>query len=255
MRLLGMDLGSRAVKIVTMEDDEITDMRLYETAGFYRKYCIIRDGSVKIDFNGLGLGAIDRIGATGYGRNNVKLQGAEIINELKAHAAGAVWQTGLETFVLLDIGGQDSKVMHVKDSMIDDMVLNDRCAASCGRFLENMAVVLGLSIDELQKYHTNPVELNSTCAVFSESELIGRISEGHPVEALAAGVNYSLFKRVKPMLERFYDSTLVVTGGVAGNSALIHMLKEMDYKKVVVPPQPQYNGAIGCCILRKGFDL
>jgi len=249
MKIVGIDLGSRSVKIVLFEDNKITFNKVLDTALFYREYCKSIDGRINIDFDKLELGGIERIVGTGYGRNNVNIINAKIIVELKAHTLGAMWQTGLKDFILLDIGGQDSKVISVKNCKMIDMILNDKCAASCGRYLENMSTVLGISIDTLEKYYEAPVELSSTCAVFGESELIGRISEGYPLEQLAAGVNYSLFLRIKPMLERFKSETLVMAGGVAGNEALMYFIKnETCFKEVIVVEKSQLNGAIGCCV-------
>ena len=127
--------------------------------------------------------------------------------------------------------------------------MNDKCAASCGRYLENMAVVLGMKLCEMVKFSENPIELNSTCAVFSESELIGKISEGVDLERLAAGVNYSLYKRIKPKLLSFKEDTVIVTGGVANNDAFIKFIQNDNlYKEVIVPKHTQLNGAIGCAL-------
>jgi len=248
MRIIGIDLGSRSVKIVVFEKDNLIEKRVFNTSFFYRNYCSIIEGKISIDFNKLKLGEFEKIISTVYGRNNVNVENAEIILELKAHAYGAMWQTKLENFTLLDIGGQDSKVISVKGGRMVDMMLNDKCAASCGRYLENMAAVMEISIEELVKHYKNPVQLNSTCAVFGESELIGKISEGCSIEELAAGVNYSLFKRISPLIERFPEDCLVLTGGVAKNQAFVEYIKlELDFKKVIVPLHPQLNGAIGCC--------
>lgn len=248
MRILGIDLGSRAVKIAVFENEELSSDRVIDTAGFYRDYCRNAGGRIDIDFERLGLGCFDKIISTGYGRNNVNIAGAEVIVELKAHTWGAVYQTGRDRFTLLDIGGQDSKVISVRGGRMADMVLNDKCAASCGRYLENMAAVLGIDLSEMEKYSGEPVELSSTCAVFGESELIGRISEGYSMERLAAGVNYSLFKRIKPLIERFPGEVLVVTGGVAKNQALLEFIRqELAFREVIVPGRPQLNGAMGCC--------
>ena len=92
-----------------------------------------------------------------------------------------------------------------------NLELNEKCAASCGRYLENMANVLEISLDELSEHFENPVKLNSTCAIFSETELIGEISRGRTLEELCSGINYSLFLRLKPMLNKFKDKTLLVT--------------------------------------------
>jgi len=248
MKIVGIDLGSRSVKIAVFEDDNFILGKVYDTAAFYRDYCSNENNIIKVDFSKLDIDNIEKIISTGYGRNNVNVNNAEVITELKAHTFGALWQTGLKDFTLLDIGGQDSKVISVKNGRMIDMVLNDKCAASCGRYLENMANVIGISIDEMKKYYNDPVELSSTCAVFGESELIGRISEGYAVPQLAAGVNYSLYKRIKPILARFPADNLVLTGGVANNEALIHFIKwDLGWGEIVVPKEPQLNGAIGCC--------
>lgn len=253
MSVLGIDLGSRAVKVVVFDNNKLKYSKVFGTSEFYREYCRNTGNKLNVDFERIASGTFEKIISTGYGRNNVNIEGAEVILELKAHTFGAVWQTGLDEFTLLDVGGQDSKVISVKQGKVSDLILNDKCAASCGRYLENMANVIGLQLSEMEKYYDNPVELSSTCAVFAESELIGRISEGYSHEELAAGVNYSLFKRIKPLIERFPAHTLVITGGVAKNKGLIHFIEEqMSFKSVIVPEEPQLNGAIGCCLRALG---
>ncbi|NLD46593.1 MAG: 2-hydroxyglutaryl-CoA dehydratase [Clostridiaceae bacterium] len=248
MKILGIDLGSRSVKLAVFDDNKMIYNKVIDTAVFYRDYCSNTNRKISIHFERLGITFFDKIVSTGYGRNNVNVEGAEVITELKAHVFGAMWQTGIKSFTLLDIGGQDSKVISVSEGKMVDMILNDKCAASCGRYLENMASILGIGIDELTRYSDNYVELNSTCAVFGESELIGRISEGYAIETLAAGVNYSLYKRIKPLIERFPQNCLVATGGVAKNGAIFKYIKaEMNYEDVIIPENPQLNGAIGCC--------
>ncbi|WP_010247169.1 acyl-CoA dehydratase activase [Acetivibrio cellulolyticus] len=248
MRILGIDLGSRAVKLAVFDGNEFVIGKVFDTASFYRDYCENRNQKIGINLEKLDIGEIHKIISTGYGRNNVNVSDAEVITELKAHTYGAVWQTGLKNFTLLDIGGQDSKVISVRNGRMADMVLNDKCAASCGRYLENMATIIGISIDEMKKYYNEPVELSSTCAVFGESELIGRISEGYTADKLASGVNYSLYKRIKPMIARFPADYLVLSGGVANNEALIHFIKQdLGWGEIVVPGKPQLNGSIGCC--------
>lgn len=244
----GLDLGSRSVKLVLMRDDAIIDTKLYETVPFYRTYGRQVDGQLLVDFAALGLPQPDALVATGYGRNTVHVAGAAVIAELKAHTQGAVWQTGLQDFTLLDLGGQDSKVIKVRRGRMVDFLTNDKCAASTGRYLENMAAVLGLTVAQLSQYSEHPVELSSTCAIFGESELISRMLEGYPVSELAAGVNYSIFRRIRPMLGALAEEVLVFTGGVAQSPAMVRILRRETGCQVVVPPQPQFNGAIGCCV-------
>jgi len=178
MNIVGIDLGSRSVKIVKFEDGSMKTSNVVDTARFYREYCTNSSGVIEVDFSKLGVGYFEKIVSTGYGRNNVNVANSKKIVELKAHLYGALYNTGLKDFILLDVGGQDSKIILVEDGRAKDIILNDKCAASCGRYLENMANVLGMTLDELTQYSDDPVELSSTCAIFSESELIGKISEG-----------------------------------------------------------------------------
>ena len=245
MRILGIDLGSREVKIVLMEDHKIVKKTKISTMSFYRDYCSF-DKKIIVDLDKLNIDRVDKAISTGYGRNNTDLNKFKPINELKAHVYGAFYQTGLKDFILLDVGGQDVKVVKVEKGIITDLELNEKCAASCGRYLENMANVLEISIDEMSKHYEEPVSLNSTCAVFSESELIGKIAEGIDLRRLCAGVNYSLYKRLHPLLNKFKGRKLVLTGGVANNIALNEYLKK-DYDEIIPINEPQLNGAIGCC--------
>lgn len=245
MRVLGIDLGSREVKIAVMEDNKIIKKQKVSTMSFYRDYCSY-DGKVTVDLKKLNISNIDRFVSTGYGRNNTDLNKFKAINEIKAHVYGGFYQTGLKNFILLDVGGQDVKVVKIEKGLTTDLELNEKCAASCGRYLENMASVLEIPLDEMSKHYENPVELNSTCAVFSESELIGKIAEGVTIERLCAGVNYSLYKRLSPLLTKFRGRKLVLTGGVANNAAIKEYLKK-DYDEIVSIEDPQFNGAIGCC--------
>jgi CoA-substrate-specific enzyme activase, putative len=246
----GIDLGSRSVKIVLMADGQIAAEKVLETVAFYRDYGRRMSGELAVDFAALGLGESEAVVATGYGRNTLAVAGATVIPELKAHVIGAVWQTGLTDFTLLDLGGQDSKVIKVRRGKMADFQTNDKCAASTGRYLENMAAVLGISLEELSRHSENPVELSATCAIFGESELIGRILEGYSVAELAAGVNYTIFKRVRPMLAALSAAggTVVFTGGVAIGAALPLIIERELGAKVVVPARPQLNGAVGCAV-------
>ncbi|MEJ8554726.1 acyl-CoA dehydratase activase [Tepidibacter sp. Z1-5] len=251
MRILGIDLGSREVKIAVMEDNKIIKKQKISTMSFYRDYCNY-DGKVTVDLNKLNIDDIDIAVSTGYGRNNTDLNKFTPINEIKAHVYGGFYQTDLKDFILLDIGGQDVKVVKVEKGITTDLELNEKCAASCGRYLENMANVLEISIDDMSKEYENPVELNATCAVFSESELIGKIAEGVNIESLCAGVNHSLYKRLNPLLTKFKGRKLVLTGGVANNIAIKEYLKK-DYDEIISVKEPQFNGAIGCCYYGSKF--
>lgn len=245
MRILGIDLGSRFVKIILFEKEQIIFKQMISTLKFYKEYCLTYP-RLHIDMNKLNIN-FDIAISTGYGKNNLNLEDTIKINELKAHVYGAIFQTNLRYFSLLDIGGQDVKIMKVENGIIIDLDLNEKCAASCGRYLENMANLLEVPINVMSKHYLNPVLLNSTCAVFSESELIGKIADGVNLENLYAGVNFSMYNRLKPILTRFYSNNLLISGGTALNDSIIFYLNQ-DFKNVQVLEDPQFNGAIGCAI-------
>jgi (R)-2-hydroxyacyl-CoA dehydratese activating ATPase len=244
VNILGIDMGSRAVKIACFKNKKITT-DILSTMKFYRDNSSMINGEISIDLSSLGLNDIDHIVSTGYGRNNIKVSGATVINELKAHTYGAIYQTGLKDFTLVDIGGQDFKIIKVEKGIMVDMILNDKCAASSGRYIENMANIIEVELSEIVKHHENPVELNTTCAVFGESELIGKIAEGYGISELSAGINYSLYKRIKPQIKKLRSEKTVLVGGVARNLAVIEYLKR-DFGEIIVPQEPQLNGALGC---------
>lgn len=248
---IGIDLGSRKAKFALMRGGEIVRLADLDTIAFYKKYGSIVNDELALDLPGSGIFSAEELAEaaltiTGYGRNSINLHGARVISEIKAHVAGARAQTGLVNFTLLDMGGQDTKVAQVVAGRLTDFVMNDKCAASSGRYLENMAAVLEVSLDELSSHSEEPVALDATCGIFGESELIGQILRGYPVSRLCAGVNLTLVKRVMPMLKRFPSDTLVITGGVALNRAMVSLLQEQCGMRIVIPEHPQHNGAIGC---------
>lgn len=264
MNYCGIDLGSRSVKLALGPADLAGQLTRgdgaegypevlnklqffkFDTIDFYRNYGRKQEDGLVVDFDGLGLPVINKVVSTGYGRNTLSIQGGKTIPEIKAHVLGAIFQTGRKDFTLLDLGGQDSKIIKVRKGKMVDFLTNDKCAASSGRYLENMAAVLGINLEELGKYWEEPVELSSTCAVFGESELIGKIVEGYPIAQLAAGVNYTIYKRVQPLLRQHSSELIIFAGGVANNLALREILAVELGVEVIVPRFPQYNGAIGC---------
>lgn len=254
---LGLDLGSRWVKLVLMRDQDVVYREKYDTIEFYRKFGRHRSDGLRLSLERLldELGGqtgmsldIDRLPlrVTGYGRNLAAFASSRTVPELQAHVDGARHQLHLKDFTLLDIGGQDTKVVLVRDGRISDFYMNDRCAAGGGRYLENMARILGLSVQEIGQYHHRPTRLSATCATFGESEVVGRIVEGVPMEEICAGINYTVFQRVLPDLVRMPSELLVLTGGVAYNAAVRTFLeRETAFARILVPPDPQFNGAIG----------
>lgn len=245
--MIGIDLGSRHIKIVQMLDEKIIKTAIYDTIEFYRRWGMSAAQKLLIDWEELGFAA-DDITATGYGKIAVDIEGAVHIPEIQAHAAGAAFQMGRHDFTLLDIGGQDTKIIMVRGGKVADFLTNDRCAASSGRYMENMAHVLGISLQELGSHYQDPVSLSSTCAIFGETEIISKIVEGHSISQLAAGVNHTLYRRFATQLKQLGSDILLVSGGGAFNSALITIIAgETGYETQRVENY-QFNGAIGCCV-------
>lgn len=235
-----------------MNNDKIIRKLSISTMSFYKNYCTYKD-KLTADLSKLDINNVDAAISTGYGRNNTDIKFFKPISEIKAHAYGAMYSTGLKDFILLDVGGQDVKIIKIENGIIVDLELNEKCAASCGRYLENMANVLEVPIKEMFKCYKKPVELNATCAVFSESELIGKIAQGISLDNLCAGVNYSLYRRLRPLLTKFKGKTLVISGGVAENHALRIYLKD-DYNEIIALKEAKYNGALGCCYYGKRIN-
>lgn len=249
-QVYGVDLGSRCVKLAAEEAGEHRLLGRYDTAEFYRA-CVEPGGDGgKLRRPLLGIPEEADVAATGYGRARLG-GGTVMVPELEAILEGVKALTGLSEAVILDVGGQDSKALLMKDGRMEDFATNDRCAASSGRFLENMARVLGISLEEMGEYWRDPVELSSTCAIFGETELVGLMGEGYPVERLAAGVNQAIASRLLPLTARFHAGDLVITGGVAYNKALRRLLAERLGREPLVPERPDYVAALGCCGLAR----
>ena len=246
MTNIAVDLGSRFVKIIARgKDAEI--FRLEDTVEFYKKNMKRRGEKVEIDIDFLGIDIkAARILTTGYGRNLLNFTNAGIISEIKAHFYGAKRQSGESDFVLVDAGGQDSKVIQARDGYINDFTMNDKCAASTGRFIEYAAKIVGIPFEEAAAATDSPVSLTDTCAVFCESELIGHIAHGASELHLAAGVNLSIARRIAPAVKKYNPKRVFASGGAAASSALITFLSELTGIKVEPLQNVQFNGAIGC---------
>ncbi len=248
---VGIDLGSRSVKIAFLDNSgSLVESQIHDSISFYGTYRKHSDNrSFCLDIDKLGLTIKDKITATGYGKHGLHIEGIQMISEQKAHMLGAMHQTGLNDFVLLDIGGQDTKIVKVVNNKMVDVYMNDKCGASSGRYLENMAVVLKLSLDELSSHFDAPQVLSNTCAVFGESEVLSKVFEGIPVANIAAGVNYSVFERVSSVLSKMVENEpIVFVGGVSKNLAIYEFLKVEYNVDIIIPTFEQLNGAIGAGI-------
>jgi len=242
---LGLDFGSRYVKVVYDAGPGRLGRRRLDSLEFYRDYLSRDKDGLRVDWPKLGLPAPASLMVTGYGKDLLKSH-FPTITEMRANFLGACHQTGLSHFILLEMGGQDTKVLYIKDSRVFDFLTNDRCAAGTGRYLENMARFLRLPLHRFAAAWEEPVEISQTCAIFGETELIGHLLAGTPLERLAAGVNASVARRALALTRRYPCQQLVFVGGVAKNYAVRHFLRTWGNYQVATPPYPQFTGALGC---------
>lgn len=250
--VLGLDFGSRFVKLAYTTDFKRFSRRKVDALIFYRDYFRQTDGGLEFDWPRLGISAPKQVVVTGYGKHLFKNL-LPTITEIRAHFLGASFQTGLNHFILLEIGGQDTKALYIKEGRVFDFLTNDRCAAGTGRYLENMARFLKMPWRQFTSCSQEPVAISNTCAIFGETELISHLLDGVPLASIAAGVNDSVACRALQMIKRFPCEILVFVGGVARNRAVVECLRRSGNYQVIVPPEPQFNGALGCC-LEKNTD-
>jgi len=195
--------------------------------------------------------------ATGYGRINVPFADRQI-TELTCHAKG-VSSLFPNVRIAIDIGGQDAKGLKIKNGKLVDFVMNDRCAAGTGRFLEVLAGVLGVKLEDLGSISlksTHKVSISSTCTIFAQQEVISHISAGTTLEDIVAGLHHAIASRVVKMVRRLkIEPDVVFTGGVAKNAGVVYAMKENLGCEVLVPEEPLLSGAIGAAILGKELTL
>lgn len=201
---------------------------------------------------GLTLSDIGASAATGYGRNSVG-EAELVFSELSCHAKGANWlYPGVKT--VLDIGGQDAKALTVHPGgKLGGFVMNDKCAAGTGRFLEVMARILDMDIaalGELDLQSKKRVDISSTCTVFAESEVISQLSKGVDIADLAAGINRAVAFRGAGLLKRLgISDPLFMTGGVARHPGVVRALTAELGRPVYTDERAQLAGAIGAALL------
>jgi len=239
----GIDIGSRTVKIVVMENGEVRDFQVRNSG--YDPYAqaseLIKAYKPK------------RLVATGYGRHAFEVDFVHsVITEIKAHSLGARYLCP-NCRTVIDVGGQDSKAISLnEDGRVIDFRMNDRCAAGTGKFLEIMAKTLGFSIEEFGKEALSAeksVKINSMCTVFAESEVISLISRRVPLLSIALGVHWAIADRISSLIGRLnFSPDLVFTGGVANNICVYRLLEKKLKQKILVPKHPEIVGALGAAI-------
>ncbi len=190
--------------------------------------------------------------STGYGRETIPFADHNI-SEISCHGRGANWLIpSIRT--VIDIGGQDCKAIRVdKDGLLDDFVMNDKCAAGTGRSLELMSESLGVDVSELGPLSleaTNPVVITNQCSIFAEMEILHYMCEEKRLADIAAGINESMSRRVKMLVGKVgIKNDVGMTGGVSKNVGVVKYLEEMLGKSFLeFPEDPQIIGALGAAI-------
>jgi len=190
------------------------------------------------------------IGATGYGRKRVKAD--RVVTEITCHAAGAFARMG-RPGMLIDIGGQDSKVIRIGErGAVLDFSMNDKCAAGTGRFLEVILARLQVPLDEvggLVAGAARSVAVSSTCTVFAESEVVSLVAQGEPLAGIVKGLLAALASRVTALAGRpGKEAPIFLSGGVARNGAMVQALADSLGQRPQVVPDPQLVGALGAAL-------
>ena len=247
---MGIDVGSTASKCVILKDgSEIVAKSLVAvgtgTSGPSRAIAQVLENA------GMTREQMDFVLATGYGRNSLDGLADMQMSELSCHAKGAAFLfPNVRTVV--DIGGQDVKVIEIENGMMKNFVMNDKCAAGTGRFLDVMARVLEVKVEELGDLgdkSTKEVGISSTCTVFAESEVISQLANGVKRPDLVAGICRSVASRVAALARRAgVTERVCLSGGVAQNDAVRQALSDELNVPVSVDLLAQYFGAIGAAL-------
>ncbi len=257
MYFAGVDIGSTMTKIVIMDGADNICSRIIGPTGPEHRRLANRVLIEALEQADLSVGEIDYVVATGYGRVNVPFADRQI-TELTCHARG-VASLFPNVRTAIDIGGQDAKGLKIKDGKLLDFVMNDKCAAGTGRFLEVLAETLGVELEDLggiSLESTKKVPISSTCTIFAQQEVVARLSEGLPVEDIVAGVHDALAGRVARMVQRLrVEPDVVLTGGVAKNVGVVKAMKEHLKYDILVPADPLLTGARGAAILGRELTL
>ena len=254
----GIDIGSTAIKIAIVDENgDLAGHRVSASGSMFYKYA---QESLALLMAELGISPdeLRYTVATGYGRKLFK-EADENISEITANALGA--RAAAKEFgeirTVINIGGQDSKAISMdSDGNVVNFAMNDRCAAGTGKFLDVVARNLEIGVDELGEYHFKatgtPLSINSTCAVFAESEIIGLLGNNHRVEEIVSGVHYSIAKRIVKLVKRVgIHEAVYFDGGPALNSGLVNAIENELGKEIFVPEFPQITTSLGAAVLAR----
>ncbi|HEY50049.1 MAG TPA: 2-hydroxyglutaryl-CoA dehydratase [Dehalococcoidia bacterium] len=254
MVIAGCDVGSLSAEAVIMKDGSIVASEIIrvrprpeQSASDVMDAALSKAGMTYKDIEGCF--------STGYGREKIPFASGNI-SEISCHGKGAQWLIP-SVRTVIDVGGQDCKVIKVDENgKLVNFVMNDKCAAGTGRFLEFMAKVLGIGIEDLGPQGLSseqPVSITSFCSVYAETEVLHSIYEGKAVADIAAGINHAMSERVKALVKRVgVEEDICITGGVAKNTGVVKNLEaalQVSAQKLTV--DPQLIGALGAALFAR----
>ncbi len=249
MYAMGIDIGSSACKAVILKDGKelVGKAKIAVgtgTTGPQRAYdAVLEDAGLKPE-------EITYVLATGYGRNTFAQADGQM-SELSCHAKGASYLFP-DVQTVIDIGGQDVKVIQIDHGAMVNFQMNDKCAAGTGRFLDVMAGILEVKVSDLQDLAAKSdksISISSTCTVFAESEVISQLANGEKKEDIVNGIHYAITARVVGLARRVgIRDRVVMTGGVAQNAGVVKALEDQLEHEISISPLSQFVGALGAAL-------
>ncbi len=249
----GVDVGAATAKAVILSPHGVVASSILPTGASAARAAEEVMG-LALEAAGLPMEKLGYVVSTGYGRRAVSLSN-KALTEIMCHARGAsALVPGART--VIDIGGQDSKVIALDGrGGVSNFVMNDKCAAGTGRFLEVMAGVLHVDISEIGDVSLRAkdrCQITSTCTVFAESEMVSLRADGRSLEDILAGIHHAMAHRVVVMGRSVgFKGAVVFTGGVARNIGMRKALEGLIGLEIIVPEQPQLVGALGAAMLAR----
>lgn len=245
----GLDIGSLQAKGILFKDGKALSKQVIPTGGNAPETARKLFQNL-LSESGIREEEIKATVATGYGRISVPFA-TKTITEISCHARG-ISHFLPQVRTLIDLGGQDSKAIKIEEGKVLDFVMNDRCAAGTGRFLEVMASNFKISpreLGELSLKARNQTSISATCTVFAESEVIGLIARGFPLEEIARGIMSSIAQRIAGMVNRLgLEEPVGMSGGVAHNPGVVKALEEELGVRILIPQEPHLIGAWGAAL-------
>ena len=253
MYFAGVDIGSTMTKVVLMDKSGNLLSTIKGPTGPEHRQLANEVMRQALEQASLQIDNISYIVATGYGRLNVPFADRQI-TELSCHARG-VSSLFPNVRTAIDIGGQDAKCMKIDNGRLTNFVMNDKCAAGTGRFLEVTAATLGIRLEDMGDISlkaTKKIQISNLCTIFAQQEVVALLSRGEKLENILAGLHDALASRIAALARRLgIEPDLVLTGGVAKNTGIVRAMKESLGCEIFVPEEPLLTGALGAAILAK----